>query len=106
MTFDEYQEETQRTSSDDVSLIVCTLGLCGESGEIADHIKKAVAQGHELDEHKIALELGDLMWYISSAARAINMKLSDIVDMNVNKLRDRYPNGFEVERSVNRKENK
>jgi NTP pyrophosphatase (non-canonical NTP hydrolase) len=104
MTFDQYQDETQRTSSNDVSLIVCALGLCGESGEIADHIKKAVAQGHELDTEKIAYELGDICWYISQAARAIDMKLSDVIDMNVEKLRKRYPNGFEAERSIHRGE--
>jgi len=103
MTFNEYQSETNRTSSPDVSIIVCSLGLCGESGEIADHIKKWAAQGHELSKDKIAHELGDVLWYLAQAAKAINLTLDEIAEMNVKKLRERYPDGFDSARSIERK---
>jgi len=103
--FDSYQEEALRTSdrtNDGVNLGVCALGLCGESGEFADHVKKHIAQGHYLDREKLKLELGDILWYIAVAADALNEPLSNIVEMNVQKLRKRYPDGFSTERSVNR----
>ena len=103
MTLNDYQAETERTSSSDVSVIVCALGLCGESGEFADHIKKWAAQGHELDKEKLTKELGDILWYTAQAARAIGKTLDKIAETNVLKLRARYPDGFDVERSKERK---
>lgn len=84
------------------------LGMCGESGEVADIIKKVTMQGHEYTEETrkhIALELGDVLWYVSECALAIGFTLDTIMEMNIKKLEARYPNGkFETDRSVNRKE--
>ena len=80
------------------------LGLAGESGEVADAIKKHLHQGHPLDKMKIAEELGDVVWYISLACSVIGFSFDDILRMNIAKLKRRYPNGFEAERSIHREE--
>ena len=83
-------------------LINGALGLSGESGEVADHIKKHIFQGHELDREFLAKELGDICWYIAVAAQASGYPLEDVMRGNVEKLRKRYPNGFEEDRSIHR----
>ena len=67
MTINEYQNEAMRTASgmnyeNHGMLINAALGLCGESGEVADIVKKATFQGHEPDINHIAKELGDVAW--------------------------------------------
>lgn len=80
------------------------MGLNGEAGECIDLLKKSLYQGHELDREHLARELGDVAWYLAVSADALGYKLEDILRMNVEKLRARYPDGFEAERSVNRTE--
>ena len=80
------------------------MGLCGESGEGIDHVKKHLAQGHDLNKEHIAKELGDIAWYIAEVATVIGYELDDILQMNIDKLKARYPEGFSVEKSLNRKE--
>lgn len=107
MTINEYQKEALRTASgmnyENHGLLEnAALGLCGESGEVADLVKKALFQGHELDREHLAKELGDVAWYLAVAADAIGYSLETVLLMNVCKLRRRYPNGFEAERSLRR----
>ena len=78
------------------------MGLNGEAGEVIDIVKKHIFQGHELDREHLAEELGDCLWYIAVAAKGIGYSLEDIANWNIKKLEKRYPNGFEVEKSVNR----
>jgi NTP pyrophosphatase (non-canonical NTP hydrolase) len=104
----DYQLAAQRTSDKSMEkgmhLINGALGLAGESGEVADLIKKAYFQGHAIDREHIAKELGDILWYIAEAATAIDYQLDDIAQMNINKLLARYPEGFDAEKSLHRKE--
>ena len=102
MDFNEYQKEASRTFSGDGDLIVAALGLCGESGEVADIVKNHIAQGHALNREKVIEELGDILWYIALAASSLDVTLESIAMANNAKLRKRYPDGFSVERSVNR----
>ena len=81
------------------------IGLNGEAGEAIDILKKYLFQGHELNVEHIAKELGDVAWYLAVSADAIGYKLEDILQMNVDKLKKRYPNGFKTELSINRNEN-
>lgn len=110
MTGNEYQKAALITANPEVVndqqslLLNGVLGLCGESGEIADSVKKAFFQGHDLNMDAVAKELGDVMWYVAITARAIGYELDTIMQMNVDKLKARYPEGFEAERSINRKE--
>lgn len=90
--------------NNDEILLNGVMGLCGESGECVDMVKKYRFQGHELDKAHLAKELGDVAWYLAVTAHAIGYDLETVLQMNVDKLRNRYPNGFEKERSLHRQE--
>lgn len=108
MTINEYQKLAMTTLNPDLSqkdvLINGVMGLCGESGEAIDIVKKWLAQGHELDKEKLAKELGDICWYLAETATALDLSLEDIMAANIEKLKKRYPDGFEAQRSINRAE--
>ena len=108
MTVNEYQQQALRTLNPDLSwkdvLINGVMGLCGESGEAIDIVKKWLAQGHDLDKEKLAKELGDIAWYLAETAWALDIPLEDILQANLDKLAARYPEGFSQERSINRTE--
>ena len=80
------------------------MGLNGEAGEAIDILKKHLYQGHELDREHLAKELGDMAWYLAVSADALGYTLEQVLQMNIDKLRDRYPDGFETERSVKRED--
>lgn len=86
-----------------VRLLNGVMGLSGESGEADDLVKKHLFQGHELDLDHLVKELGDVAWYLAIAADAIGYDLETIFRVNIEKLKERYPDGFEANRSVNRK---
>ena len=104
MQINEYQELAMKTLNPNLSrkdvLINSVMGLCGESGEAIDIVKKWLAQGHELDKAHLAKELGDIAWYLAEAATALDMSLEEILQANIDKLKKRYPEGFSTERSV------
>ena len=107
MTINEYQAAALRTAQTEelthIELVMnAALGLCGESGEVADIVKKFRFQGHDLDFDHIAKELGDIAWYLAVGAYAIGYDLETILQMNVDKLKARYPNGFSADRSLHR----
>lgn len=108
MTINEYQIEALRTASgmntDSPMIVNGVLGLCGESGECADIVKKHLFQGHALDAEHLAKELGDVAWYLAVSAYSIGFDLETIMQMNVDKLRNRYPDGFDPEKSQHRQE--
>ena len=85
-------------------LINSVMGLCGESGEAIDIVKKWLMQGHELDREHLVRELGDVAWYLAEAATALDVPLEAVFQGNLDKLRQRFPNGFDTGASVNRKE--
>ena len=106
MTINEYQQRAMATLNPKLTerdvLINSVMGLCGESGEAIDIVKKWQAQGHPLDRKHLAGELGDVAWYLAEAATALGMPLEDILRANLEKLERRYPDGFSTERSVGR----
>ena len=110
MTINEYQTAALRTAQTDKLtasdlLLNSALGLCGESGEVADLVKKHRFQGHDLDLEHIAKELGDIAWYLAVGAYSIGDNLETILQMNVDKLKARYPDGFSTDRSLHRDKN-
>ena len=110
MTINEYQTAALRTAQTDKFsarelLLNSALGLCGESGEVADIVKKFRFQGHDLDFEHIAKELGDISWYLAVGAYAIGLDLESIFRMNIEKLEARYPDGFSTDRSLHRDKN-
>lgn len=106
MTITEYQNLAMRTLNPQLDrkdvLINSVMGLCGESGEAIDIVKKWLAQGHELDRERLVQELGDVAWYLAEAATALDVPLEQIFAGNIAKLKNRYPQGLETERSVTR----
>ncbi len=107
LTFDEYQKLASRTAGaggdGDRRLIISALGLAGEAGEFANMVKKLTAHGHDITPETLAEELGDVLWYVAEAATTCGLCLGDLAQQNVNKLRQRYPEGFSEDRSRNRK---
>ncbi len=103
MTVNEYQCQAMTTLNPALSrkdvLINSVMGLCGESGEAIDIVKKWLAQGHDLDKAHLAKELGDIAWYLAEAATALDINLEDIFQANLDKLKQRYPEGFDSQRS-------
>ena len=106
MTINEYQKLAMTTLNPALDkkdvLINGVMGLCGESGEAIDIVKKWLAQGHELDKEKLKKELGDICWYVAETATALGFDLEDVMAANIEKLKRRYPDGFAAERSINR----
>ena len=88
-------------------LLTASIGLSGEVGEFNDIVKKVLFQGKEVDEDTIRhlrSELGDICWYMAQACMALNTSFEEVIDMNIAKLSDRYPGGFDALRSASRKE--
>ena len=106
MTINEYQKLAMTTLNPELGkrdvLLNSVMGLCGESGEAIDLVKKHLMHGHAFDREKFAKELGDVAWYLAEAATAIDMDLETILQMNIDKLKQRYPEGFSRERSIHR----
>ena len=107
ITANDYQRAAMRTAGDDEENYLANgaMGLCGESGEVADLIKKHLFQGHELNRVKVVEELGDVFWYGALIAEAVGATLSEVMLTNRKKLEERYPDGFSKERSIHREEN-
>lgn len=103
MEINEYQQLAMTTLNPALSkkdvLINSVMGLCGESGEAIDIVKKWLAQGHELDKEHLAKELGDIAWYLAEAATALDLPLENILQANIEKLKKRYPKGFDTQKS-------
>jgi NTP pyrophosphatase (non-canonical NTP hydrolase) len=106
MTGAEYQRRAMLTRAGDLTptdyLINAALGLTGESGEVADHIKKHFHQGHPLNADKLIEELGDVLWYAAELAEELGVTLDLVMQLNLKKLESRYNGRFSVERSLNR----
>lgn len=107
MKINEYQKLAMLTLNKELDkkdiLINSVMGLCGESGEAIDIVKKWLAQGHDLDKYHLAKELGDIAWYLAEAATALDLSLEDILQANLDKLKKRYPQGFDKNNSIHRK---
>lgn len=104
-TFDEYQREAARTIGEDMLPFEVEShalhGMVAEIGEIHGLFQK-VYQGHELNAVHLQKELGDLLWFIAEYCTSQDWHLSDIAQMNIEKLKARYPDGFDAQRSLRR----
>lgn len=106
LTANAYQKQAMATLNPALGkkdiLINGVMGLCGEAGEAIDLVKKHLHQGHELDRQALKKELGDIAWYLAETAYALDLTLEDVLTANLEKLKARYPEGFDTERSVQR----
>ncbi len=107
MEANEYQKLAMKTLNPALGekevLINAVMGLCGESGEAIDLVKKHLFQGHELDREGLIKELGDVAWYLAEASTALGVSLSEVLEGNIKKLESRYPHGFDSADSIHRK---
>ena len=112
MTANKYQELALRTANDTLDpmqqLQNGLMGLCGESGEALDILKKHLFQGHPFTDETIThikKELGDVAWYLAISAAALGYSLEEVMRDNIAKLEARYPElCFKADRSLNRRE--
>ena len=108
MTPNEYQKLAMRTCNllhsplDDMACHA-VFGLTSEAGEVAGLFQKWY-QGHELDEEHLMKEIGDCLWMIAELCTAYGISLEDVMQLNIDKLRARYPDGFSEEKSLHRAE--
>jgi NTP pyrophosphatase (non-canonical NTP hydrolase) len=111
MDASEYQVLAARTlidnpndtySDQDIMAVWNAIGLAGEAGEVAEHIKKGIFHRHGIDETKLKKEIGDVLWYTAALCTTLGLDLSEIMQGNIDKLKKRYPNGFTFEDSQKR----
>lgn len=111
MDADTYQRLARRTlinrpdasySDDQILLVWNALGLAGEAGELANLVKKAVFHQHGIDRDKLADEIGDILWYIAALCTNLDISLSDVMQANIEKLKQRYPDGYSSKASRTR----
>lgn len=112
LTANDFQRAAMRTASgmnhDTVGgnglLLNGVMGLNGEAGECIDIVKKHIFQGHELDLEHLIEELGDASWYLAICCEAAGVTFGEVLQRNIDKLKKRYPEGFDKARSINREE--
>ena len=120
MTGNEYQELAMRTndgqstdrlskallnaSTDFGGFMMACLGLSGEIGEFNDTMKKIIFHEADFDEEHLKKELGDICWYVAMMCESFGWRLDEILALNVDKLKKRYPHGFDVYRANHRSE--
>ena len=108
MDADRYQKEAMAFLNPQIEekdvLLNALMGLCAESGEACDLLKKHLFQGHDLDREALIKELGDVAWYLAEASHALDVDLSEVFEKNIAKLKDRFPDGFDAKKSMHRKD--
>ena len=106
MLFDEYQRAASRTAvkeaNEDLEMCNYAMGASAEIGEAVDLLKKKIFHGHPFSKDELEKELGDCLWYISQLARVNGLSLEKIAITNIEKLKKRFPNGFNTEDSIKR----
>ena len=107
MTLNEYQLLAQRTMNKELTHEEASRhalhGMCSEVGEIHGLYQKFY-QGHEMDAEHVMKEVGDLLWMIAEFCTVNGWKMDDVAQMNIDKLKARYPDGFAAEKSLHRAE--
>ena len=101
-------QELRGEGFDTHRLLTAAVGMSAEAGEFTEVVKKIIFQGKPVNEENLfhlKRELGDIMWYVAQACMGLNVSIDEVIEMNVNKLMDRYPDGeFDVHYSENRQE--
>lgn len=106
MDFKEYTEEVRRTvahlPNSFQDQLHMSIGISTEANEILDAYKKSFAYDKSLDVINVGEEIGDLMWYVANLTRMLDLDFEKILQINLDKLRARYPDKFNVEKAANR----
>lgn len=106
LTGNEYQKLAARTINNnllpDQNRMHALHGMVGEIGELHSIYQK-VYQGHKFNTNHAMKELGDLLWFIAEYCTVSGWNLEDVMELNLKKLKGRYPDGFDEEKSLHRK---
>jgi len=111
MTTEQYQKESARTlindpgfdlSGKEMMILWCAIGLAGETGEVVDAIKKQLLHQHGLDVDELKKEMGDVLWYLAGICTTMGIDMGEVMQGNIDKLKARYPDGWDAEKSKNR----
>lgn len=97
-----YQLNYNNMTTDIGGVLNACLGLSGEVGELNDLVKKFVFHQKPMDEVHFKKEIGDVCWYIAMICESCGYDLNQIMQMNIDKLKARYPEGFDTEKANNR----
>lgn len=105
LTVNDYQKLAARTINQDLAPLGrerhALHGMVGEIGELHSIYQKYY-QGHKIDDEHLQKELGDLCWFIAEYCTAKGWSMEVIMQMNIDKLKERYPDGFSKDRSLHR----
>ncbi len=105
MDINTFAEESSRTLIDkghDLNLLHAAMGISTESGELMDAFKRKIFYGKDLDVVNVKEEIGDLMWYVAILLRELDLDFEELLQINIDKLKARYPEKFTEERALNR----
>lgn len=111
MNANEYQRQAGRTlisapdfqiTDEQVMIVWCAVGMTGEAGEVMEHIKKGIFHQHGLNREQLRKELGDVLWYVAGLCSTLGFDLSDVMSANIEKLKARYPDGWDHQQSIHR----
>lgn len=105
MTIESYITESSRTLIDkghDLNMLHAAIGIGTEAGEMLDQFKRKMFYGRELDVVNVKEEIGDLMWYIAILLRELDLNFEEILQLNIDKLRARFPEKFSEHHAINR----
>lgn len=89
-------------SPNDFMILWNAIGVAGEAGEIAEHVKKGLLHQHGLDREKLAKEIGDVAWYLAALCTKLGLDFGEVLAANIDKLKTRYPDGYKSGDSVAR----
>lgn len=107
MTMNEYQEAAARTIRMDLTMDQALqhglYGLGAETGEVLGIYQKDL-QGHDVSDDHLRKELGDVLWMVAEICTAKRFNMDDVAQLNIDKLKRRYPEGFDPDRSMHRRE--
>jgi NTP pyrophosphatase (non-canonical NTP hydrolase) len=117
LKLNDYQEISKRTMPkmvegqyeiyySDWSKTNYAMGIAGEAGEVTDYLKKVLHHGHPMNEEKLKYELGDVLHYVAGICTMYGFRMEEVATLNIMKLKERYPEGFNVSGSINRKDDK
>ncbi len=106
MNMTEYQKQVQRTMPKNLTgekaVAMLAMGIAGEAGEIVELLKKSLFHDHDITNGDVAEEIGDLLWYLANLATKLKIDLGRAAQKNIEKLKKRYPDGFDTEKSKKR----
>ena len=108
LTLDAYQQKAARTINPNLTRPEterhALFGLAAETGEVLSLFQKEL-QGHPIQKDDVIKEIGDVLWMCAELCTLYDLSMGDVAQANIDKLRQRYPEGFDPERSIHREEN-